>query len=256
MEPNHAALKPKILIVEDEILLAEDMKMQLSEHYEITGIATSYEEAIALIQEDRPDLAILDIMLKSDRDGIDLATTINDQYQFPFIFLTSHANRNLVERAKKVRPHAYLLKPYNPYELPIAIEMALSNYEQHQTAAQLNVKKNFSPEDNRALLLQDSLFLKKDTSFQRVKLQEIHYVEAQDNYSSVTTIYGQYLYSIVLKQLEKKLPKTHFMRVHRSYVVNIAAIAGYEGNTLLVENKRIPVSSQYREEVFNMISRL
>jgi DNA-binding LytR/AlgR family response regulator len=250
------ALKPKILLVEDEILLAEDMKMHLSEHYHITGIASSFEQATAFIEEEKPDLAILDIMLKGDRDGIDVGAAINERYHFPFIFLTSYANEQLVERAKKVRPHAYLLKPYNEYEIPIAIELALSNFERNQTSKVPGNQPNVSSEENRALLLQDSLFLRKDTAFQRVKISEIHYVEAQDNYSSVTTKYGQYLYSIVLKQLEKKLPKSHFMRVHRSYVINIEAIAGYEGNTLLVEKKRIPVSQQYREEVFNLISRL
>ena len=252
----HSA-KAKILIVEDEILLAQDLRDNyLSNQYEVIGIAASVAEAEKFLVDAAPDLLILDIMLRGNRDGIDLAAIVNDRYQIPFIFLTSYADKTLVARAKKVRPHAYLMKPFNEYEIPIAIELALSNYEKKRTPVEIDLSKEFDESENRVMNLRNSLFLKKDTAFQRVKLDDISLLEADNNYTTIFAGNERFIYSTVLKKIEEKLPRSTFMRVHRSYVINIKAIEGFEGNTLLVQSKRVPVSQQYREEVFKKLIRV
>ncbi|MEO9806223.1 MAG: LytTR family transcriptional regulator DNA-binding domain-containing protein [Reichenbachiella sp.] len=245
--------KVSILIVEDETLLAQDIAIRLSKHYEIKGIADSVVAAMKYLEaQDKPDVVMLDIVLKGKQDGIDLAEIINERFQIPFIFLTSHADLSLVERAKKVRPHAYILKPFNEREIFIAIELALSNYTNQLTQEDGQIHVDFKQTENQVMNIRDSLFLKKDSSFQRVKLDEISLLEADNNYTTVYTKSNSYIYSTVLKKMEEKLPDERFMRVHRSFVINIDAVDGFEGNTLFVDNRKIPVSKQYRTKVFNI----
>ena len=244
-----------ILIVEDELLLAEDIKMRLEKlgYYVVAYVPTAGAAMEKLKDHTEIDLVLLDISLKGKLDGIDLAKVINSLYRIPFIFLTSHADRSILERAKAVRPAAYMLKPFNDREIAINIELALANFAQNRSEnAPGGRKDGFDREDNQVLSMRESLFLKKDHHFQRVPLKNIVLLEAQNNYTMVYTHTDRYLYSTVLKKMEEKLPGKYFLRVHRSYVINIEAIEGYEGNTLYIANKRVPVSKQYRNEVFKL----
>lgn len=99
----------------------------------------------------------------------------------------------------------------------------------------------------------NSIFLKKNSSFQRVNIEDITLLEADNNYTTIHTNDEKYVYAVVLKKIEAKMPKSHFMRVHRSYMINLQAVEGFEGNTLFIQNKRIPVSRQYREEIFGLL---
>ncbi len=244
--------KIRLLIVEDEITLAEDIALRLTEAgYLIIGIAESVDKAIHILQSKRVDMAILDIFLQGKQDGIDLAEIINTQFKIPFLFLTSYANKPLVERAKKVKPYAYMLKPFNDRQVQVAIEMALTNFSKSKPAEEISSNQVFTEEDNQVLQLKDSLFLKKrDSYFERVELKNILWLEASSNYTAINTKNGKFMYSIVLKKIEQKLPEDQFMRVHRSFVVNIENISGFEGNMLYIDEKHIPVSKAHRDKVF------
>lgn len=246
-----------ILIVEDEMLLAEDIKLRLERlGYNVVAYVPSVQHALEQLK-DHPeiDLALLDISLKGKLDGIDLARMINSLYRIPFIFLTSHADRALVERAKEVRPYAYMLKPFNDREIAINVELALANYaKKRQEVGPGGRRESFSHEENQVLNINESLFLKKDHHFQRVALKDITILEADNNYTTVYTKTDKYIYSTVLKRMEEKLPGKTFLRVHRSYVVNIDAITGFEGNTLFVGERQIPVSKQYKVDVFKIFN--
>ena len=100
--------------------------------------------------------------------------------------------------------------------------------------------------------LMDSLFLKKDHHFERVPLDEILFLKADSNYSVIHTKNGKFIYSTVLKNIEPQLPINKFLRIHRSYVVNINKVKGFEGNTLFIGDKRIPVSKSYKNDVFRL----
>ncbi|WP_109831802.1 LytR/AlgR family response regulator transcription factor [Reichenbachiella versicolor] len=245
----------KVLIVEDEILLAQDIALRLSKQYDVAGTASSVDEAILLLEKYQDiDILLLDIMLEGEQDGIDLAKIINDRFHLPFIFLTSHADIALVERAKAVRPAAYMLKPFNDREIPVAIELALSNFSYQPKEPVLHKKNPFLPTENEVLNISDRLFLKKDNHFQRVSLSDISLLEADGNYTTIYTQSDQYIYSTLLRKMEEKLPSNQFIRVHRSFIINIDAVNGFEGNLLFIQDKRISVAKQYRETVFSIFS--
>ena len=246
--------KINILIVEDEILIANDISNRLTAiNYHIIGTAASARQALQIIaQNNGIDIVLIDIVLKGDLDGIELANIINNEHQIPFIFLTSHSDISIVERAKKVSPYAYILKPFNDNQISIAIELALVNYSNKTHEKELIDQQALNDKENQVLQIKDSLFLKKQHHFERVFLKEILYLQADNNYCTIATRSGRFMYSMVLKKLEGHLPKNLFLRVHRSYVVNIDSVNGFEGNILFIGDKKIPVSKTHKEEVFKL----
>ncbi len=136
--------KPKVLIVEDEPLIAENIAMHLNDTaFEVSGIAYDYEEALQLLKKGMPDIAILDINLEEEHDGIEIAEHIKRTSNIPFLFLTSYSDKATIDRVKKTGPYAYLVKPFNKNTLLASLEIALSNfnYEHNQHIPFLNLFK-------------------------------------------------------------------------------------------------------------------
>ncbi|OHD89427.1 EAL domain-containing protein [Sulfuricurvum sp. RIFCSPLOWO2_12_FULL_43_24] len=123
----------KILIVEDEGVVALDLQDRLEQQgYEVVGIADTAKEAIRLSAKNSPDLVLMDIVIKGDRDGIDTARQIYDLFKIPVVFLTAYADEKTLARAKKSHPHGYIVKPFNVTTLRSNIEMALHRHDVDQ----------------------------------------------------------------------------------------------------------------------------
>lgn len=121
----------KVLIVEDEPLIAKNIAMYLNNNdYEVSAIAYDPEEAIFQLKRQPPDFAILDINLESDRDGIAIAEHINRQVFIPFVYLTSYSDKDTIDRAKKTNPAGFIVKPFNEKTLYATIEIAMANHAQ------------------------------------------------------------------------------------------------------------------------------
>ena len=136
--------KIKILIVEDEPVIAENISLYLDNNdFEVSGIAYDSEDAMQQLRENTPDAVLLDINLESDTDGIDIARYIQEHYQLPFIFLTSYSDRSTLERAKQVKPSGYIVKPFNERTLLASLEIAISNHaeETNHTLPKLVMEK-------------------------------------------------------------------------------------------------------------------
>jgi len=136
--------KLRILIVEDEPVIAENISMYLDNaDFEVSGIAYDSLEAKDQLISNTPDAAILDVNLESDEDGIDIAGYINEKLQLPFLFLTSYSDKETLERAKKVKPSGYIVKPFNEKTLLASLEIAISNFtaEKNHSLPPLNLEK-------------------------------------------------------------------------------------------------------------------
>ena len=121
--------KLRILIVEDEPVIAENISMYLDNaDFEVSGVAYDSAEANDQLQNNTPDAAILDINLESEEDGIEIASRINQKYQLPFLFLTSYSDKETLQRAKSVNPSGYIVKPFNEKTLLASLEIAISNH--------------------------------------------------------------------------------------------------------------------------------
>lgn len=243
--------KIEVLIVEDEFMIAEDLSIRLTDMgYHVVATASSVAEAELFLTKNSVDLALIDINLIGDKTGINLAQTINQRYNFPFIFLTSLASKEIVEMAKQEKPAAYLLKPFNDKQLEISIQLALNNFygeEKAQTPTPPCQNEEPSP---AVLQLTDCLFLRKNSHYQKVFFKDILWLEALGNYTSINLANERFMYSYILKHFEEKLPNNQFIRVHRSFIVNMSNITGFEGNMLLIGDKKIPTSKSVRDSIF------
>lgn len=126
----------KALIVEDEVLVAYDLSTMLEQvGYVVPAVATSVGEALEAVEQHSPDVVLIDIMLGGERDGIDLGRILQADYDLPFLYVTSHADRSTVERAKATRPSGYLVKPFTESEVYAATEIALSHFAERSDDA-------------------------------------------------------------------------------------------------------------------------
>ena len=145
--------KARILIVEDEALVASDIEESLeSVGYRIVGAVPNAEEGIKKAREQQPDLVLMDIKLEGEMDGIAAASVIHQTLNIPVIFLTAYADGDTIERAKITEPYGYILKPFKQIELRTAIELALYQHAvDRERAAQTTeqreqkITKLFSP---------------------------------------------------------------------------------------------------------------
>lgn len=122
--------KPKILIVEDELIVATNIENQLSKMgYEVFASVDSGEEAIRLAQEAKPDLALMDIKLTGSMDGIEAAQHLYEHLHIPVVFLTAYMDNDTLQRAKTASPYGYILKPFDINKLYTTIEIALHKHQ-------------------------------------------------------------------------------------------------------------------------------
>lgn len=131
----------KVLVIEDEPIIAKSIEMTLLSHnFEQVSIAYNYNEGIEKLEKETPDLVILDINLQDRKDGIDIAEYINDNLQIPFIFLTSYSSDMVLDRAKKMIPMGYVVKPFSEKTLVSTIQIALYNYSQQFKPNKIDLK--------------------------------------------------------------------------------------------------------------------
>jgi len=154
----------RILVVEDERIVADDVRMSLERlGYEVSGTAVSGEEAIKKAKKFRPDLVLMDIVLEGEMDGIEATSVIRSSFNIPVVYLTAYADEKTLERAKITEPYGYILKPFDDRDLRTIIEIALYKHKMG------NVLKE-SEERYRSLVdsVHDAIYILASDGFQYV----------------------------------------------------------------------------------------
>lgn len=236
----------KIIIVEDEMVIAANLSLQLTNFgYEVTGIIPRGEQVISHIKTAPPDLILLDIHLKGKMDGIEVGQLIVEQFQLPIIYLTSNTDDATFARAKATQPYAFISKPFDNKAIKRAIELAITQIK----AKRLDPKATLSATEESPYLLTDRIFVRSKNSMVKLLVQDILYVEAERNYTRIFTKVKEYVLTMTLKTLEVKLPPAHFLRIHRSFMINVSQIDEVHENYVVITNKTIPLSKAHKEEL-------
>jgi len=248
--------KVKILIVEDELLIAEDIRMQLINlGYCVSGMAVSYNEALNSIMQDLPDLVMVDINIDGNKDGIELGNFLHNEAEIPFIYLTSHADSKTVDRAKQTNPDAYLLKPFKSENLYISIEIALANAT--KTNKYNDIEKKLNKDENQDFLLKDCVFIKKDQIFVKVKLNEILFIKSEGNYLDLYTSNGKkHFIRSSMKYFGDFLLNKSFFKCHMSYMVNLNFIDEFAPTFLKIGKYEVPIAKNRKEELLSKMQTL
>ena len=242
----------RILIVEDEPLIAEDLRGHLEElGYEVCGACDNALDAMAEIAAQKPDLLLLDINLGDGADGVQLAEKVNVKYRVPFIFVTSHSDRSTLERVKAVRPAGFIIKPFDENDLRTQIEIALARY-----AGNLEATTAPTETERDEFVIADNIFVRDKGRLSKVPLDDIIYAEADDNYVTLVTPTRKYVITSTLAAVEEKLRSPHHLRIHRSYLVDLRKVTAVEEGYVRIGAQSIPVGKTHKEALMARIRTL
>jgi two-component system response regulator LytT len=210
----------KILVVEDEIIIAEYISKILKKN-NFQNIRTANDEKAALEEMSSflPDIILMDINLSGKNSGIDLAKVKNENAII--IFITGQADFALMTEAFKTNPEAYLTKPIKKVDVLAAINLAVHKKE------------------NKILQFKDGY----DTI--KLSFNNILYLEADGNYINIYTEFKKYTIRASLSVMFKKLPLEFFKQTHRSYIVNIYKIERVTSNSIKLNNIELPLSRSF-----------
>lgn len=239
----------KILLVEDEMIIAEDMNDMLSQMgYEVLDIAMDYDEAIQILEEKVPDLILLDINLGGKKDGIHLAEEINQKYNIPFIFTTSYSDGPTIERAKKVNPTNYLVKPFKQEQLFTSIEIAMMRIANQPTKTD-----TIKDENEEGLIIKDALFIKEKYRYTKISILDILWLKAENNYVEIYMTDRKELIRQNLGGFLEKLNRKNFFRTHKSYAVNLDYLTKFEPTIVTILDTEIPISKNFSDELLKRL---
>lgn len=241
-----------ILLVEDNLSFALEVEMIINElGYNLIGTAKSAEEAYALLKVEEPDLIISDVSLKGNVDGIEMISKL-DGYGGAVIFITQYRDESLYERAKVLKPIAYLVKPFDKFSLQSCIETA-------------SMSLNSEARENKNILLEprndseDSFFIRQSNILSKVKAMDIQSVHSDGNYCEFVLKEGKrYVVKMSLVTALKKLPAKYFIRVHQRFALQASLIDGVDTleNKVLIGDKSYPMGRTYRKELLKRFNRL
>ncbi|SDE78687.1 two component transcriptional regulator, LytTR family [Pricia antarctica] len=229
----------RILIVEDDMIIGANLSLQLSQlGYEVTGIESRGEEALSHALSTIPDIILMDINLKGELNGIATVAAIQEKMDIPIIYLTANSDDATFSAAKKTHPKAFITKPFNKLNLQRTIALVVEQLKGNSVAQHPVLEME---------VMNDRIFVRHNGKMEKLLLADILYIEADRNYCTLITDSGNYLLSSTLKTMEEKLPKTVFIRVHRSFMVNISKLDVVAEHHLEIKRKVIPLSKSQKE---------
>ena len=241
----------KLLVVEDDMIIAANISLQLTNlGYEVTGIVPRGEEAIHHAQANRPDIILLDINLRGTLDGIKTAHAIHQLWDIPIIYVTANTDEATFNRAKATHPYAFIAKPIKTIDLQRAIELTISRIADDHYKS-LRVESTRSAET--PFILSDRIFVRHKEKMIRIVIETILYVEADRNYCHIHTKDKEYVLTTTLKVMEDKLPAHLFLRVHRSYLINLTQVDEVAENYVSLAGKTVPLSHLLRDDLLQRI---
>jgi len=212
----------KILIVDDEVLIAEDLKDILNK-FNINNIAMAHDkrEAMDRLNEFSPDIALLDIRMLKELDGLEIGEYINQKSKIPFIYITAHSDVETIKKIVKTKPVAYITKPYKNSEIYAALLMA-------DEALAQSVKNQLTFKDGYTTI--------------KLSLSEIDYVESDGNYIHIHTKQKKYTLRNSLEWFKQSVPDDLFVQTQRSFIVNRGKITKATSKSVFINEIEIPIS--------------
>jgi two-component system, LytTR family, response regulator LytT len=213
----------KILIVEDEVLIAEDLK-DILKTFGLKKIEMVHDKASALenLRLKKPDIAILDIRMEKELDGLEIGEFIQNNYNLPFIFITAHSDIEMIKKIIKTKPVGYITKPFKKSDLFANINLAIEQ-----------------------LTTNNKLFIKDGYSTHVININEIVYIESEGNYINIFTSSKKYLSRQNMESILLDIDSNDFLKIHRSYIINLNKVKKYSGKEVIINEITLPISKTF-----------
>ena len=207
--------------------------------YGVSFVAGNYNSAIKMVEEEKPDLMLLDINLGGKKDGIDLALYIREKYPMPIIFLTANSDIKTVQRAKEAKPNAYLVKPFSQSDLYAAIEIAVSNHAAFE---------------NPGI---ESILVKDGYNFVKIFFKEIMYLSSDNNYVTLhLNTCKKLMVRSTLSEMEDRLMHNQFIKINRGHIVNVNYVTRVETEKVFIETTEFSVLKPQREALVSLMEKI
>ena len=234
----------KVLIVEDEILVAEELSADLEDYgFNVTDIAISSEECFSSIKANLPHVILMDINIKGDLDGIETSKIINHTQNIPIIYLTANTDTVTINKALTTSPSAFISKPYNKKDIIVALEIAFN-------------KHNDKLLSNNTIVKGNCFFVKNGDYYTKVNLNDVNYIEADGSYSKIYTNSKDYTLSTNLNHFQEHITNDCFARIHRSYIINLKKVEAFDKNSVIINSKPLPISKSHQKEILSLFTKL
>ena len=234
----------RIGILEDEAIVIRDLKIRL-EHmgFQVVATCTQGLDFIQAVLSENVELCLVDINLGGGMNGVETVAKIKETLHLPVIYITAQGDEETFLQAKNTHPSAYLLKPYNEFEIRAAIELAIHNFE----------KSNIQ-EDKDFKVIEDKIFFKYKNRFEKLELKDILYMEASGNYTLIHTASDK-TYTMVqhLGRFSGLLSDDYLFRCHRSFIVNLHKMDGFDENYIFIGTAQIPLSRMYKKDMLERL---
>lgn len=231
-----------VLVVEDDVSLGIDLEMMLTQiGYTVLGIAESSGKAARIIEKENPDLILMDINIKGDLSGIELAEKLQ-HLKIPILFITGYNLDKNFELASKVDHIGFMVKPIHKYSLQSAIEQAFKKLGEVYG-------------DEKLFPIKNTMLFNKRGVLYRIHIPDIKYIQASDDYTITYTTQGEFVNSVRLFEMEEELRPFGFIKCHRSYLINPSKVISFDTNEneLLIDDVSIPVSRNNKVEVMECL---
>lgn len=241
-----------VIIVDDEPLALEILETYIGATPELNLVARCGNaiEAFEALNTNQVDLMFLDIQMPQIT-GIDFLKTL--AHPPKVIFTTAYPNFAL--EGYELNAVDYLLKPISLERFQRAVQKA---QQRHLSEKNTGTLAPVAPETETPVKENtdvDFIFVKADKKLIKLKFNEIRFIEGLKDYVILHTPNGRIVTLQTMKSLEDKLPSDQFMRVHRSYIVNLGHIEVMESNALVIEKKTVPIGKNYKDELVRVISK-
>lgn len=228
----------KFLVVEDEKLYAQQLEMQIEQlNFSLIDIAEDAETALKLFDKQKPDIALIDINLKGEMNGLELGKWLKRfDEKIIIIFITSLQGEEYFEQAKEMAAFSFLTKPVEQTTLKRTIELALAQHKKE-------IKKEEFSEFG-------DLFIKNRSKHIRIKQIEILFVEADDKYCNIYIENKKRLIErSSLTQFNKRLDPNLFAQTHRSYTINLSKVEEINTSDMTIKlgNHAIPLGESFKK---------
>lgn len=228
----------KVLIVEDDISLGLDLELMLKElGHVVLGISESSTKAARMIEKQNPDLILMDINIKGNLTGIELAEKLGN-LNIPILFITGYNLDKNFELASKINHIGFMVKPIHKYSLQSTIEQAFKSLGE-------------GLEDDNLVSIKDTILFNKKGVLYRIAISDINYIKADDDYTIAYTMQGEFVNSVRLFEMEESLKPFGFIKCHRSYLINLSKVDSFDtnNNEVFIDGSTIPVSRNNKIEL-------
>lgn len=246
--------KIKILIVEDDSLFVLDLKILVEElGYEIVGIVDNADDVFSLMKQNKPDIILMDIDIKGDKNGIEIAQDLKDE-SIAIIFITSYSDQKTYQKAREVLPCGYLVKPFNQFTLESIIEYTVSTLG---TINRKSKQEDFQGWEHD-VILKDYVFIKRNNQLEKVEIAKIQSVQSEGNYSIISVGKRKFALKLSLVKVYEFFKKYPFLRVNKRHLINMDLVSSIDlsNNKIIIGESQFTIGRTYKDTVLKKLNKL